>query len=672
MRSARVITTSRHRRARALARSLHRKLAWLLRASLLCALLLAPALASAEGDLFTRVTEGPLVNTPGFYWGGSWGDYDDDGWLDVFVGSQYSSTTNHLYRNDRSGGFSLIDPAAMPKSPSNQHGSAWADYDNDGHLDLIVTAGNPEQASNMLYRNNGDGTFTGITSDAIYNDYYYAGAGVHAPKWGDYDNDGLVDLFIAGHNIVNRLFHNDGAGVFTRLDPHVLVNDPGNSEGGAWTDYDNDGDIDLFVTNASTYRNRLYRNDQSAGFRKVTDSGLTPSLEPRIGACFADYDNDGLLDVFLGSAFSGDTSLYHNDGNGKFSAVLGSPVTAPLPPGHAAFNCAWGDYDNDGFLDLVKSTGIFGAPIITTHNQLYHNAGDGTFTEVTEGSLVTDPTTSFTSWVDYDNDGFLDYFGARGAFRPAPLVNLLYHNNGNNNAWLNVKLVGSVSNRSAIGAKVRVNATYRDASRWQLREISGGDGQSHQQSLNAEFGLADAEIIDTVRVEWPSGVVQELHNVAPRQFLKITEPLPVGIDIKPANGTNLIQPFSRLLIPVALLGSARLDVRDVDLASLGFGPERAPSVRAEGWPSDEDVNGDGLLDLVTAYRTSATGIAPGDTQACLSGELEDGTPFEGCDAITTVTGCGIGFELVFVLLPVWWLVQRRRARLLRLRGARSA
>jgi hypothetical protein len=156
--------------------------------------------------------------------------------------------------------------------------------------------------------------------------------------------------------------------------------------------------------------------------------------------------------------------------------------------------------------------------------------------------------------------------------------------------------------------------------------------------------------------------VQELHNVAPRQFLTIREPLPVGIDIKPANSANLIQPFSRVLIPVALLGSARLDVRDVDLASVGFGPERAPSVRAEGWPSTKDVNGDGRLDLATAHRTSAAGIALGDTQACLTGELKNGTPFEGCDAITTVTGCGIGFELVFVLPPVWWLARRRRAR----------
>jgi hypothetical protein len=129
-----------------------------------------------------------------------------------------------------------------------------------------------------------------------------------------------------------------------------------------------------------------------------------------------------------------------------------------------------------------------------------------------------------TSWGDYDNDGFLDLFVSQGYFEPEPHTNLLYHNNGNANAWLNVKLVGTRSNRSAIGAKVRVKAFYRGASRWQLREISGGDSGANQQSLNAEFGLADATIVDTLRVEWPSGAVTELHDVAPRQHLTITEP----------------------------------------------------------------------------------------------------------------------------------------------------
>jgi hypothetical protein len=156
---------------------------------------------------------------------------------------------------------------------------------------------------------------------------------------------------------------------------------------------------------------------------------------------------------------------------------------------------------------------------------LYHNEGDGNFAKVTEGEILT-RRGGFPSWGDYDNDGFLDLLISSGAF--SVQFSQLYRNDGNTNAWLNVKPIGTVSNRSAIGAKVRVNAFYRGASRWQLREISGGDGQENQQSLNAEFGLADATTIDTLRIEWPSGIVRELHDVMPRQFLAIAEPLGNG------------------------------------------------------------------------------------------------------------------------------------------------
>jgi hypothetical protein len=156
----------------------------------------------------------------------------------------------------------------------------------------------------------------------------------------------------------------------------------------------------------------------------------------------------------------------------------------------------------------------------TTTNSLYHNNGDGTFTAVSLGSLTSDVGTCWScGWADYDNDGFLDLFVANGGGQ-----NLLYRNNGNSNGWVKVRCVGSVSNRSAIGAKVRVKAFYRGASRWQLREIFGGDGCGNIQPLLAHFGLGDATNIDTIRIEWPSGIAQELYNLAPRQSLTITEP----------------------------------------------------------------------------------------------------------------------------------------------------
>ena len=181
--------------------------------------------------------------------------------------------------------------------------------------------------------------------------------------------------------------------------------------------------------------------------------------------------------------------------------------------------CAWGDYDNDGFIDLFVTT--YNGCVSPGVNYLYHNNGDGSFTRVLSGSLANDKGYAVAcAWSDYDNDGFLDLFVARGPCMPA--ANLLYRNNGNNNGWLKVKLVGTASNRSAIGAKVRVNATIGGRSSWQLREINTGQGLN-ANPLEAHFGLGDATNIDLVRIEWPSGIVQTLTNVAPRQFLTVEE-----------------------------------------------------------------------------------------------------------------------------------------------------
>jgi len=174
---------------------------------------------------------------------------------------------------------------------------------------------------------------------------------------------------------------------------------------------------------------------------------------------------------------------------------------------------AWGDYDSDGLVDLfvVDATG---------NNRLYHNDGDGAFSRVLSGSLVNDGGQSQAcAWGDYDNDGFLDLFVANQSNEP----NFLYRNTGNANAWLKVRCEGTLSNRSAIGAKVRLRAIISGNVVEQLRELTGGDGRSGQ-TLIAHFGLGDATIIDTLRIEWPSGIVQELHDVMPRQFLTVTEP----------------------------------------------------------------------------------------------------------------------------------------------------
>jgi enediyne biosynthesis protein E4 len=228
-------------------------------------------------------------------------------------------------------------------------------------------------------------------------------------------------------------------------------------------------------------------------------------------AAWGDCDNDGYLDLFV-SVFGGNNLLYRNNRDSTFTKITTGHI---VTDGGNSVGCTWGDYDNDGNLDLFVSNAS------GQRNLLYRNNGDGTFAKMTIGNIVTDVGDSIgCTWGDYDNDGFLDLFVANRSGQN----NFLYHNDGNSNHWLRVKCVGTVSNRAAIGAKVRIKASIAGIERWQLRQISGGDGENNSDSLMAQLGLGDATVVDAVRVEWPSGVVQEFEKTAANQTLIITEP----------------------------------------------------------------------------------------------------------------------------------------------------
>jgi hypothetical protein len=462
---------------------------------------------------FTIITASPIVMDTGTSVGAAWGDYDNDGFPDLLIGN-INAPVDFLYRNKGDGTFERELTNVI--GGFGYGGGPWADYDNDGFLDLYTTSG--RDLGVHLFHNEGNGTLRRVTS---------AGAIVtnHSPSgnaaWGDYDNDGFVDMFVANGtfngDLKNFLFHNEGNGTFSKVTTGSVVNDLYDSWKGDWADYDDDGRLDLFVTSDGAFTsnglgedNQLYHNDGPAGFTKVTAAqmGVPPHDGGYSRGCaWGDYDNDGHLDLFV----SGRTNLlYHNKGDGTFTKIItGSIVTDSTSV--ESVGCTWVDYDNDGYLDLFVVN-------VTDKNFLYHNDGHGTFTKVNSGSLVNDGATIVSissAWADYDNDGFMDVVMVADDGK-----SYLFHNNGNGNHWINLKLVGTASNRAAIGAKVRIKANIGGKTFWQRRDIAG----SGQSDLRATLGLGDATNIDTVRIEWPSGTVQEMRDVRAGQFLTVTEP----------------------------------------------------------------------------------------------------------------------------------------------------
>jgi enediyne biosynthesis protein E4 len=468
---------------------------------------------------FTKITTGSVVTDGGYSPGGTWGDYNNDGFLDLFVynGMDGVAYIPFLYRNNGNGAFTKVSSVAPVNFAAESYSAGWGDYDNDGNLDLCV---HDALGRVLLYRNNGNSTFSPITNITTGTTY-------PNPCWVDYDNDGLLDIFVASFNGGNPshsyLYRNQGNGTFARVTTNSIASDFAFTWGGAWGDYDNDGHVDLFVCGGTgslnlVSTNRMYHNNGDGTFTKITTGSIVTDLGNSVSCAWGDYDNDGFLDLFVVNNADHKNFLYHNNGDGTFTRVTNSIVATDL--GYNSLGCAWGDYDNDGWLDLY--VGNEGDPglIPTVVNFLYHNNGDGTFSKVTTGSPVNEYSDSWgVTWADYDNDGFLDLFASRGEGRG----NYLYHNNGNSNNWLTVKLVGTVSNRSAIGAKVRVRATIARVSRWQLRQITGGSGFAGHNELRANFGLGDATNVETLSIEWPSGVVQTLTNVPAKQILTVVE-----------------------------------------------------------------------------------------------------------------------------------------------------
>jgi hypothetical protein len=459
---------------------------------------------SARGDgaiSFTRITVGAIVNEGDHSSGACWGDYDNDGWLDLFV-ANWAGENNFLYHNNSDGTFEKITSGAVVNDGGWSRGCTWGDYDNDGFLDLFVSN---DGGGNFLYHNDGGASFSRVLTGPIAQDW----GNCYGTAWVDYDNDGWLDLFVARHtNDDNLLYHNLGDGTFERITAGDVANNGGYSVPASWGDYDGDGCADLFVGNVNYQDNFLYHNNCDGTFTRITDSPITMDDGFSGSGNWVDYDNDQDLDLFVANV-DDENFLFRNNGDGTFTEILTSVIVAEGD----VHDSSWADLDNDGDMDLYMGA-------VHTSHRLYQNDGGGTFTPVTGVPVVEDSSSEIGIWGDYDNDGDLDLF----VTSPGLGRNFLYRNESTENHWINVKLIGTASSRTAIGARVTVSATINGVSVDQIREVSGSTGGFGQDSLNVEFGLGDAAIIDSIVVEWPSGIVQVLGHVTVDRFMTIREP----------------------------------------------------------------------------------------------------------------------------------------------------
>jgi len=453
--------------------------------------------------------------------GVNWIDYDNDNDLDLFItNGKQGGEYNYLYRNDN-GTFVKIENDPIVTNFLPYDGSSWADYDNDGNIDMCVVTW--YNRVNQLYKNFGDGTFDLVTTGPVTTLTTYS----ETCSWGDYDNDGLVDLFItnsAGSGHRNLLYKNTGGGNFVRIDTGAIFSQTAFSRGVNWVDVNGDRLPDIFVTRENNQSEFLYKNNGNGYFTEITNSPLTTSGGESWSGSWGDYDNDGDLDVFVTNTGNQRNSLFRNDGDFNFTKILNDPLVDE--PGYHSVG-GWGDYDNDGDLDMYISQSFKGPPFTEKLvNKLYKNklmeTGSASFEKITSGVLVSDSGYTFGfAWGDYDNDGDLD-LAAANTFGENQ-KNALYRNELNNgNKWINIKCTGTNSNKSGIGAKVKIKATVNGNPVYQMREVSGQEGYC-SQNLLLHFGLGNASVIDSMKVEWPSGADQHFTNVSVNQNITITE-----------------------------------------------------------------------------------------------------------------------------------------------------
>jgi FG-GAP-like repeat/ASPIC and UnbV len=497
---------------------------------------------------FEEVAGGLGLDLMGQAGGSIMDDLDGDGDLDLFISSFHFTDQLRYFVNLGDGSFEDRSEAAgltgLVGGLTFRHG----DYDNDGDIDIFVLRGGWERDEgqpNSLLRNNGDGTFDDVTEEAGLLEY----APTQAGAWADYDGDGWLDLFVGAEAEMreappkayrSRLFRNRGDGTFEDVSEATGLVILGFVKAAVWGDYDNDGSPDLFVSRFDE-SNLLFRNpgDWPAPGRFEEVGGQAGVRDPRqsFQSWFWDYDNDGWLDLmvfnfsfdpwdevlsYLDQPFGSDTPrLYRNRGDGTFEDA--TPVTL-LDRLFFTMGSDFGDLDNDGFLDFYAGTGLPPMSVLLP-NRMYRNLGGRGFEDVSASGFAHLGKGHGVSFGDIDNDGDQDVYAVMGGANQGDRYrNVLFENPGNDNDWITLRLEGTIANRSAVGARVRVVVQKADGTERSIYNYVGLPGSFGGSSLQQEIGLGSADSIVLVEIVWPgSGKVEVFRDAEMNRVYRIVE-----------------------------------------------------------------------------------------------------------------------------------------------------
>ena len=491
-------------------------------------------------------------------------DYDRDGWLDIYFTNSPTvemmqrgmKARSALYRNNHDGTFTDVTDKAGVAYPCAAMGGAVGDYNNDGWPDMYITC----LGANVLYRNNGDNTFTDVAENAKVTDGRWSTGAAFA----DYDGDGNLDLMVANYVALDlhqlpepgssstctyrgiavqcgphglkgagdALFHNCGDGTFTDVSKTTGTNDPAGyfGLGVLWADFDGSGRPSLFVANDST-PNDLYRNQGHGQFEEIAlPAGVAVNGEGKeqanMGVTAGDYLHNGRQSIYITTFSDEEKPLYRNDGNAEFSEVAATSLPEQSSIPLLGWGTAFVDLDNDGWLDLLTVYGHVYPQVDSLKNSagyrepktVYLNQRNGSFCDasISAGEAIKLFSAARGLAVgDLFNDGHMDAVIENIDGSP-----LLLKNDGvKETHWISFELAGTKSNRSAIGAKV----TLRAGGMTQTQEIRSGGSYLSQSDLRAHFGLASATTIDEATIRWPSGQVDVLNHLRADAFYSVLE-----------------------------------------------------------------------------------------------------------------------------------------------------